>query len=129
MRRLEIEQAQTHTQGSTERQRSMIVRRHTIVVDGPLALRTESRRSAELAAVGREILTMPALAARLVGGFVQMAGQDVLYPLIQSALAEGDFDEIGRVAELPGTPRAVLQALQSLWLADLRPADLSQTSL
>src|SRR4051812_4665556 len=92
--------------------------RKTVLVEGPLALQAERLRAAKRNATGLEILTMPMLAARLAGGFAQPAGQDVLYPIVQRALNEGAFTELDRVSDLPGTPRAVLRALQSLWLAD-----------
>jgi hypothetical protein len=100
--------------------------RSTIVVDGPLALRMQRVRAARERAVGREILTLPILAARLVGGFTAPAGTDVLYPAIQVALAEGGFRELASVAELPGTPHAVLQSLDSVWRADIELIGLSR---
>ena len=100
--------------------------RKTVLVEGPLALQAERLRAAERNATGLEIVTMPMLAARLAGGFAQPAGQDVLYPIVQRALKDGAFTELDRVSDLPGTPRAVLRALQSLWLADLRASSMSQ---
>jgi hypothetical protein len=75
-------------------------------------------RAARERAHGRENHP-PILAARLVGGFVAPAGTDVLYPAIQAALAEGGFRELGSVAELPCTRRAVPQSLDSVWRADI----------
>jgi hypothetical protein len=69
--------------------------------------------------VGREILTLPLLAARLAGGFIAPAATDVLYPAIQVALAAGGFDDLGDVSNLPGMPRAVLQSLDAVWRADI----------
>ncbi|RUV90118.1 PD-(D/E)XK nuclease family protein, partial [Mesorhizobium sp. M1A.F.Ca.IN.022.07.1.1] len=93
--------------------------RSTYVVDGMLALRSTRVAAARDGAVGREIFTLPLLAARLVGGFATPAGTDVLYPAIQAALTSESFSDIGAVARLPGMPRAVLHALDSAWRADL----------
>jgi hypothetical protein len=76
-------------------------------------------QAAMAGAIGREILTLPLLAGRLAGGFTTPAGTDVLYPAIQAALAEGGFQDIAGVSGLPGTPRAVLQSLDSVWRADV----------
>lgn len=99
--------------------------RSTVIVDGPLALRMQRLTAAREGAVGRDLLTLPLLAARLAGGFTTIAGTDVLYPAIQSALAEGGFRELGQVALLPGMPRAVLQSLDAIWRADIDLSSLS----
>jgi hypothetical protein len=78
--------------------------------------------------VGREILTLPQLASRLAGGFRSMAGPEQLYPAIRVALAQGGFTELNAVRDLPGTPRAVAQSLQSLWKANLKLSDLGSQS-
>lgn len=96
-----------------------MITRETHVVDGLLALRTARAAAALGGTVGREILTLPLLAARLVGGFATPAGTDVLFPAIQAALAAGGFEDIEGVSVLPGMPRAVLQSLDSVWRADL----------
>ncbi|MBP0656673.1 hypothetical protein J8J20_22625, partial [Mycobacterium tuberculosis] len=77
-------------------------------------------------AIGREILTLPLLASRIVGGFTTPAGTDVLYPAIQAALAAGGFQDVDAIADLPGMPRAVLQSLDSVWRTDLDLASLAQ---
>ncbi|NGO55816.1 hypothetical protein [Allomesorhizobium camelthorni] len=100
--------------------------RETLVVDGPLAFRTQRIAAAREKTLGREILTLPLVAARLAGGFITPAGTDVLYPAIQAALAAGRFQEIGRVSGLPGMPRAVLESLNAAWRADIDLASLPQ---
>jgi hypothetical protein len=70
-------------------------------------------------AIGREILTLPLMAASLAGGFATAAGSDVLYPAIQAALAEGGFQVLGAVSTLPGMPRAVLRTLEAAWRSDI----------
>jgi len=97
----------------------LVVSRATFVVDGPLALRSQRLAAAREGAVGRDIVTLPLLAARLAGGFIAPAGTDVLFPAIQAALAAGDFRDIASVAELPGMPRAVLQSLDATWRGDI----------
>ena len=99
--------------------------RSTYIVDGMLALRSARAAAARERAIGREIVTLPLLAARLVGGFATPAGTDVLYPAIQAALACESFCDIGTVAGLPGMPRAVLHALDCAWRADLDLSSLA----
>jgi RecB family exonuclease len=99
--------------------------RTTHVVDGMLALRSARAAAARERAIGREIVTLPLLAARLVGGFATPAGTDVLYPAIQAALASESFGDIGTIAGLPGMPRAVLHALDCAWRADLDLSSLA----
>jgi hypothetical protein len=96
-----------------------MIARSTHIVAGLLALRSARAVAARDGAIGREILTLPLVAGRLVGGFTTPAGTDVLYPAIQAALAAGDFRDISGIAALPGMPRAVLQSLDSVWRADL----------
>jgi hypothetical protein len=93
--------------------------RSTLVVDGPLALRMQRLEAAREGAIGREIMTLPLMAARLAGGFAAAAGSDVLYPAIQAALAGGGFRALGAVSPLPGMPRAVLRMLETAWRADI----------
>lgn len=107
-----------------------MVTRSTFIVDGPLALRSQRLAAAREGAIGRDILTFPLLAARLAGGFLSPVGTDVLFPAIQSALADGGFRDIANVAGLPGMPRAVLQSLDAIWRADVDlsslPNDISR---
>jgi hypothetical protein len=105
-----------------------LVFRSTFIVDSPLALRSQRLAAARESATGRDILTLPLLAARLAGGFIAPASTDVLYPAIQGALASGGFKDIASVAHLPGMPRAVLHALDAAWRADIDLASLPQDS-
>ncbi|PBB39711.1 MULTISPECIES: PD-(D/E)XK nuclease family protein [Mesorhizobium] len=100
--------------------------RETLVVDGPLAFRSQRATAARERRLVRDILTLPFLAARLAGGFITPAGTDVLYPAIQAALAAGGFRDISRVASLPGMPRALLQSLDAAWRADIDLSSLPQ---
>lgn len=103
-----------------------MVSRSTYIVDGPLALRSQRVAAAREGAIGRDILTLPLLAARLAGGFIAPAGTDVLFPAIQNALAAGEFNDIASVAGLSGMPRAVLQSLDAAWRADIGLASLNK---
>ena len=91
---------------------------HSVVVDGPLALRMQRLDAARQGATGRQILTLPLLAARLAGGFVAPASQEILYPIIRQALDAGGYEDIGKVSDLPGMPSAVLAALRAWWDAE-----------
>lgn len=96
-----------------------IVLRHTIIVEGMLAYRMQRAAAARTNAIGREIATLPQVASRLAGGFVEIADADILFPLIRTALAESGFSTLADVADLPGTPRAVMATLRRAWDADL----------
>ena len=95
---------------------------HTVVVDGPLALRMRRLDAAREGATGRDILTLPLLAARLAGGFIVPASQEILYPAIRQALDAGGYEDIGKVSRLPGMPSAVLSALRNWWDAGIPTA-------
>ncbi|PPQ19412.1 hypothetical protein CV770_10420 [Bradyrhizobium sp. AC87j1] len=103
-----------------------MIARSTLVVDGPLAIRMQRLAAARQGNIGREILTLPLVAARLAGGFIAPVTTDVLYPAIQAALAAGGFQDLGSVSNLPGMPRAVLQALDAVWRADIDLSSLPQ---
>src|SRR5262245_32487663 len=84
----------------------------TVVVDGPLALRMARLKAARAGAVGHQIMSLPLLAARLVGGFVRPAGREELEPALAEALAEGGFVELSPLRSLPGTVRALVRTFQ-----------------
>ena len=96
---------------------------HTELVDGPLALRMRRLDAARERTTGRQILTLPLLAARLAGGFIAPATQEILYPAIRQALKAGGYEDIDKVSELPGMPVAVLSALRDWWDMEV-PASL-----
>ncbi|WP_375458517.1 PD-(D/E)XK nuclease family protein [uncultured Enterovirga sp.] len=60
-------------------------------------------------------MSLPMMAARLAGGFLRPVDEDALLPLIREALEQESLEELGAVASLPGTPRAVLGALGTVW--------------
>lgn len=91
--------------------------RQTHIVEGPLALRTQRLLAARQAALGRDVITLPQLAARLAGGFKAAAGAEELFPAIRASLLEGGFRELDVVRDLPGTARAVAVSLDKAWRA------------
>ena len=93
--------------------------KQTIVVEGLLAYRMQRAVAARANAVGREVLMLHQLAARLCGGFLDLPPAEVLYPIIRAALAEGGFTKFAVITDLPGTPRAVMDTLRKVWNADL----------
>ncbi|UPK01437.1 PD-(D/E)XK nuclease family protein [Bradyrhizobium sp. 170] len=103
-----------------------MIERFTLVVHGPLAVRMQRLAAARRGTIGQEILTLPLVAARLAGGFIAPVTTDVLYPAVQAALAAGGFQDLDSVSCLPGMPRAVLQALDAVWRADIDLSSLPQ---
>lgn len=95
------------------------MQRQTVIVSGLLAYRMQRAAAARANAIGVEVLMLPQLAARLCGGFVEMAPPEVLFPLIRSALAEGGLSKFNNIAALPGMPRAVMETLRKIWNAGL----------
>jgi hypothetical protein len=89
----------------------------------PLGLANAAPRCRSEGAVGRQILTLPLLAARLAGGFIAPATQEILYPAIRQALEAGGYEDIDKVSELPGMPVAALSALRDWWDMEV-PASL-----
>lgn len=98
----------------------------TVVVEGPLALRTRRLAAARQREVGLQILTLPLLAARLAGGFTRPAVSGDLEPVIGEALASLSLVELAPLAPLPGMRRALLHTLSRLWRADVDLAVLSR---
>ena len=97
--------------------------RRTIIVDGPLAYRMRRIAAARGGEVGVQIVTLPLLAARLVGGFTRPARAQDLDPAIRTALEAGGFAEIESIRGLPGMTRSVARTLTKVWQADLSLAD------
>jgi PD-(D/E)XK nuclease superfamily len=104
------------------------MKRRVIVVDGPLAFRMRRVEAARASVLGLEVMSLPLLAARLVGGFRRFAGRDLLAPAIAEALGKGNFKDIESVRGLPGMVRAVMQTLDRVWTADLDLETLATTS-
>lgn len=90
---------------------------HTVLVEGQLAMRMRRLDAARAGVAGRQVLTLPQLAARLAGGFIVPASQELLYPAIRLALDAGGYEDIAQVCALPGMPSAALSALRDWWAA------------
>lgn len=108
--------------------RGPVFQRTTLIVEGPLAMRTQRLQAARVNANGLEVLTLPQLAVRLAGGFIDLPGPEGIYPAVRNALAEGGFAELDPVRNFPGTPRAVTHALDLVWRADLDLATRAASS-
>ena len=76
-------------------------------------------RAARAGELGLEVTTLPWLAARLAGGFMQPASDNTLLPAIRDALAEDGFADLDTLRASPGMLRAVAAALEDAWRADL----------
>jgi hypothetical protein len=94
------------------------MKRRTIVVEGPLAFRMRRIMAARHAEVGVQIMTLPQLAARLVGGFTRPARSHDLDPPIRAALQTGGFSDLESIRQLPGMTRSVAWTLTRVWDAD-----------
>ncbi len=95
------------------------MQRSVVLVDGLLAYRMQRAAAARSNSIGREVLMLPQLAARLCGEFIEMASPEVVYPLIRAALADEGLAKFNEIAGLPGMPRAVMAALRKVWDAGL----------
>lgn len=80
----------------------------------------EARFKAALAQdCGLQVLTIPKLAERLAGGFLEAITTDVLQDLVKEAFEVGGFQVIGPISGLPGMVRAVTSTLGKVWDANL----------
>src|SRR5580693_122302 len=93
----------------------------TVVVDGPLALRTRRLQAARNRELGLQIYTLPQLVARLAGGFIHPATGDDIEPAVRAALQLAGFADLGPLSGLPGMVRAVSRTLDRLWRAGVAP--------
>jgi RecB family exonuclease len=101
------------------------MKRRTIVVEGPLAFRMRRIAAARDGELGIQIMTLPLLAARLAGGFIQPASHPQLLAAIRTALDEGGFEDLEGLRLLPGTPRSVAHTLAKIWRSDVSLAECS----
>jgi hypothetical protein len=75
--------------------------RRAVIVESPLSFRMRRIAGARRCEVGLQIVTLPFLAARLVGGFTRPARSQHLDLAIRAALEGGGFAEIEGIRELP----------------------------
>ena len=94
--------------------------RHTVIVEGTLSFRMQRVAAARAGDHGRDVATLPLLAARLAGGFTRPADHATLVPIVARALGGLDFEELEPVKTRPGMARAVLASLARVWAADIR---------
>ncbi|TIQ37184.1 MAG: PD-(D/E)XK nuclease family protein [Mesorhizobium sp.] len=106
----------------------MAIKRHTVIVEGTLAFRMQRVAAARAGDHGRDVATLPLLAARLAGGFARPADHAALVPIVARALTELAFEELEPVKTRPGMARAVLASLARIWAADIRFDDLRYAS-
>jgi hypothetical protein len=96
--------------------------RHTIVIHGRLAADRARLANARAAEHGVQVMTMPALAARLAGGFLRMIDAETLMATLAEVLAApaaaplGDLEPIG---DLPGLQLALARTFGKAWRAGL----------
>lgn len=102
--------------------------RRTVVVEGPLAFHMRRIAAAREAEAGTHIMTLPQLAARLVGGFTRPALSQDLFPAIRVALDAGLFADLESIRSLPGMTRAVAWTLSRVWNVDFALADRGENA-
>ena len=88
--------------------------RTTTVVPDRLAAHRVRLDAARTGAVGRHVITMPGLAARLAGGFLRVATTVEVEKALQPPPDLGSGG-LAHIASLPGFPRAAARTLQSAW--------------
>lgn len=93
--------------------------RRFVVCEGPLALRMRRASAAAQGELGVDIATLPLMAARLAGGFLQPATASDLNPAIRKVLSAGGFADIEPIRDLPGMARAVTLSLTRIWNAGI----------
>lgn len=92
------------------------MRRSTSVVSNRLADRRVRDQLARQGVVGRRVLTLPGVAARLAGGFARAASASQ----VKAALRQPPLNELAglrAIAELPGFARAATTTLLAAWRA------------
>lgn len=105
---------------ASRRTLEIVLQIRTSIIEGSLAYRMRRADAARANECGLQILNLPQLAARLVGGFVTPVTVEQLDLAIQRALGEGGFVELESVRHLPGMTRAVSRGLRKVWNAGVR---------
>jgi hypothetical protein len=100
--------------------------RRTIVVPNAFALRAERYRLAQAGSVGTAVMTFEHLAARLAGGFLQVATSLDIAAALEAAL-DGPLGELESIAHLPGFRRAAAATLSKAWSAGLKLSELAMS--
>lgn len=94
------------------------MQRRTLVVEGPLAFRMRRASAARAGALDLEIVTLPQLAARLVGGFSRPATNPDIDAALNEILDDVELGDLARLRDLPGVVRALRATLLRLWRAE-----------
>ena len=107
------------------------MQRCTIVVHGRLIAGEVRLEAARARRHGVQVMGMPALAARLAGGFSRGVDSDTLSAAVGAVLAEtpqGDLGDLEAIRGLPGLQLAVARTLGKAWRAGLDPRSWSTAS-
>jgi PD-(D/E)XK nuclease superfamily len=98
--------------------------RDTVITHSRLAWRHERAQAAVASHHGLQALPIEGLAARLAGGFLQPIDPDALKAGVTTSLS-ADLDDLDRIKDLPGFPRAAAATLSKAWSAGLNLAALA----
>lgn len=101
--------------------------RHTIVVNGRLAMQERRLEAARRHQHGLQAMTFEQLAARLAGGFSQPIDGVSLRNALQVVLPATPMGELERIKNLPGMVTAAGETLKKVWLAGIELATLGST--
>lgn len=95
--------------------------RRTVVVHGRLAMETARLAAARKGGHGVQVMTMPALAARLAGGFLRPIDAETLAAALAEVLAEptAPLGDLAPIRDLPGLQSALANSLGKAWRAGL----------
>jgi len=96
-----------------------MVQRHTVVVSTSTASSIARLNAATTRVIGQQILSVPALAGRLAGGFLQSPSRDALQDAVRTALQDAGLGDLDEIRNLPGTRRAAVATLERVWHGDL----------
>lgn len=97
------------------------VSRRTIVVHGRLATDRARLAQARAGRHGVQVMTMPALAERLAGGFLRVIDSETLTATLAGVLADpaAPLGDLAPIGDLPGLRRALADTLGKGWRAGL----------
>lgn len=90
----------------------------SVLVHGRLAYAMRRAAAAREHEIGLQIMTPTLLAVRLAGGLLRPASRESIETGIRLGLSQPELlEDIGPIAELPGTARALLRTMRSIWRA------------
>lgn len=104
-----------------------MAQRRTVVVSSELQRDEVLRRHAAAATgLGLQTMSMPALAARLAGGFsapIDAAARGRVLRLGMAGLDDADLGDLAPLKSLPGFPGSVMASIERLWANGCRPRE------